>query len=124
MTARFEDRVAVVTGAGAGAGIGRASARAFAREGVTVVAVGARPQSVEETARLVEADGATDTSMSLRSGETEADPADRAGRPATTVPIARVATTDEIVNAVPWPVSDESSFVVGHDLVVDGGVTA
>jgi NAD(P)-dependent dehydrogenase (short-subunit alcohol dehydrogenase family) len=65
--------------------------------------------------------GATDTGMSLRPGETDAD---RAARLATTVPIARVATTDEIVHAVLWLASDESSFVVGHDLVVDGGVTS
>ncbi|MGC5360365.1 SDR family oxidoreductase [Streptomyces sp. DT24] len=45
-------------------------------------------------------------------------------RPAGTVPIGRVGSTDEIVAAVLWPASDESAFVVGHDLVVDGGVTA
>jgi NAD(P)-dependent dehydrogenase (short-subunit alcohol dehydrogenase family) len=65
--------------------------------------------------------GATDTTMSLRPGETDAD---RAARLATTVPIARVATTDEVVSAVLWLASEESSFVVGHDLVVDGGVTS
>ncbi|MFI6855937.1 SDR family NAD(P)-dependent oxidoreductase [Streptomyces sp. NPDC050416] len=253
MTARFKDKVVIVTGAGSG--IGRASARAFAREGATVVAAGARAESIEETVRLVAEDGgtasavvadvtrpedmerlvrttverhgglhvahnnagvfgkptpvgdldlsvwksvldvnlngvlfsmqqeiahmrangggaivntasnigyhgrrpgmaayaaskaavstltrvaaldhikdnvrinavspgATDTSMSLRPGETDAD---RAARLATTVPIARVATTDEIVNAVLWLASDESSFVVGHDLVIDGGVTS
>lgn len=253
MTARFKDKVVVVTGAGAG--IGRASVRAFAREGAAVVAAGARPDSIEETVRLVGEDGgtasavvadvtrpedmqrlvrttverhgglhvahnnagvfgrpapvgdldlaawqavldvnltgvllsmqqeivhmrahgggvivntasnigyhgrrpgmaayaaskaavstltrvaaldhikdnvrinavspgATDTGMSLRPGETDAD---RAARLATTVPIGRVATTEEIVNAVLWLASDESSFVVGHDLVVDGGVTS
>ncbi|MEU6071655.1 glucose 1-dehydrogenase [Streptomyces sp. NPDC047082] len=253
MTARFKDKVVIVTGAGSG--IGRASARAFAREGATVVAAGARPESIEETVRLIDEDGgtagavvadvtrpedmerlvrttvechgglhvahnnagifgkptpvgdldltvwrsvldvnlngvllgmqqeiahmrahgggvivntasnigyhgrrpgmaayaaskaavstltrvaaldhikdnvrinavspgATDTGMSLRPGETDAD---RAARLATTVPIARVATTDEIVNAVLWLASDESSFVVGHDLVIDGGVTS
>ncbi|MEV8605151.1 glucose 1-dehydrogenase [Streptomyces griseoviridis] len=252
MTARFKDKVVIVTGAGSG--IGRASARAFAREGATVVAAGARPESITETVRLIDEDGgtasavvadvtspeaigalvattverhgglhvahnnagvfgrpapvgdlelsawhsvlntnltgvlismqaeiahmrahgggtivntasnigyhgrrpgmaayaaskaavstltkvaaldhikdgirinavspgATDTSMSLRPGESDAD---RAARLATTVPIGRVATTDEIVAAVLWLASDESSFVVGHDLVADGGVT-
>ncbi|MEZ7004005.1 SDR family NAD(P)-dependent oxidoreductase [Streptomyces sp. AD55] len=254
MTARFKDKVVIVTGAGAG--IGRATARAFAREGATVVAAGVRPESVEQTVRLIEEDGsaaatscvadvtrpedverlvrstverhgglhvahnnagvfgkpgpvadldpsvwhsvldinlngvlhclrqeiahmrengggvivntssnigyhgrrpgmaayaaskaavstltrvaaldhikdgvrinavspgATDTTMSLRPGETDAD---RAARLATSVPIARVATTDEIAAAVLWLASEESSFVVGQDLVVDGGVTS
>jgi NAD(P)-dependent dehydrogenase (short-subunit alcohol dehydrogenase family) len=65
--------------------------------------------------------GATDTTMSMRPGETEAD---RAARLATTVPLGRVATTDEIVAAVLWLASDEATACVGHDLVVDGGVTA
>ncbi|MBP2708252.1 glucose 1-dehydrogenase [Microbispora sp. RL4-1S] len=65
--------------------------------------------------------GATDTSMSLRPGETAAD---RASRLATAVPLGRVGERDEVVAAVLWLASEESAFVVGHDLVVDGGVTA
>jgi NAD(P)-dependent dehydrogenase (short-subunit alcohol dehydrogenase family) len=65
--------------------------------------------------------GATDTSMSLRPGETDAD---RAVRLAAAVPIGRVAATTEIVAAVLWLASEDSAFAVGHDLVVDGGVTA
>ncbi|MCJ1678606.1 glucose 1-dehydrogenase [Streptomyces sp. APSN-46.1] len=65
--------------------------------------------------------GATDTAMSFRPGESEAD---RAERLAGVVPIGRVGGTDEVVAAVLWLASDEASFVVGHDLVADGGVTA
>lgn len=65
--------------------------------------------------------GATDTTMSLRPGESDAD---RATRLAAAVPIGRVGTTDEVVSAVLWLASDDAGFAVGHDLVVDGGATA
>lgn len=39
------------------------------------------------------------------------------------VPTGRVATTGEAVSAALWPASAGPSFAVGHDLVVDGGVT-
>lgn len=65
--------------------------------------------------------GATATDMSLRPGETDDD---RAERLAQVVPIGRVGETREIVNAVLWLASPESSFIVGHDLVVDGGAAA
>lgn len=65
--------------------------------------------------------GAAATRMSFRPGETEADRADRLSG---TVPIGRVGEVEEIVNAILWLASDESSFVVGQDVVVDGGMTA
>lgn len=39
-------------------------------------------------------------------------------------PIGRVGTSDEIADAVLWLSSPRSSFVTGHDLLVDGGFTA
>ena len=39
------------------------------------------------------------------------------------VPIKRLGRADEIAQAVQWLSSDASSFVVGHSLVVDGGIT-
>jgi NAD(P)-dependent dehydrogenase (short-subunit alcohol dehydrogenase family) len=51
----FAGKVAFVTGAGSG--IGRATALAFAREGVGVTVVGQSEGSIQETARLIEEQG-------------------------------------------------------------------
>jgi NAD(P)-dependent dehydrogenase (short-subunit alcohol dehydrogenase family) len=39
-------------------------------------------------------------------------------------PIGRIADPKEIANAVVWLLSDKASFVVGHTLLVDGGVVS
>jgi NAD(P)-dependent dehydrogenase (short-subunit alcohol dehydrogenase family) len=39
-------------------------------------------------------------------------------------PIGRIADPDEIANAVVWLLSDKASFVLGHTLLVDGGVVS
>lgn len=64
--------------------------------------------------------GPVDTPMSRFPGETDAD---RDARLATAVPIGRLATTAEIAAAILWLASPESSFTVGHDLLVDGAGT-
>ncbi|EHR53092.1 short-chain alcohol dehydrogenase like protein [Saccharomonospora marina XMU15] len=65
--------------------------------------------------------GPIDTTMSLQQGETEAD---RADRMKTMLPARRVGTLDEAAAAVLWLASAESSYAIGHDLVLDGGATA
>lgn len=41
-----------------------------------------------------------------------------------TMPMRRPGTADEIVQAMLWICSPENSFMTGHSLVVDGGLTA
>ncbi|MEV4008588.1 glucose 1-dehydrogenase [Actinomadura sp. NPDC049753] len=65
--------------------------------------------------------GATDTPMSLLPGET---PAGRAERMRASAPSGRVSETAEVAETILWLASDASSHVIGHDLVIDGGVTA
>ncbi|MCX4094371.1 SDR family NAD(P)-dependent oxidoreductase [Nocardia sp. alder85J] len=65
--------------------------------------------------------GATATPMSMRPGET---PADRDARIAAATPAGRVGDPAEVAAAVLWLASDDASYVVGQDLVIDGGATA
>jgi NAD(P)-dependent dehydrogenase (short-subunit alcohol dehydrogenase family) len=65
--------------------------------------------------------GSTDTTMSLLPDETVEG---RTERLRTALPIGRVATTEEIANAALWLASDDASFAVGHNLILDGGAAA
>ncbi len=76
-------------------------AQEVAAEGIRVVAV--RP-------------GLIDTEIHASGGDPE-----RAHRLATSVPMQRVGTADEIANAIVWLTSDEASYVTGSILDVSGG---
>lgn len=65
--------------------------------------------------------GPVDTPLSMRPGE---DRAARDARVAATNPSKRVATTDEIAAAALWLASDSASYIVGQDIVIDGGASA
>ena len=65
--ARLEGKRAIVTGAGSG--IGRASARLFAAEGASVLAVDKMKDAVEETAALIAKDGGKAIAMAADVGD-------------------------------------------------------
>jgi NAD(P)-dependent dehydrogenase (short-subunit alcohol dehydrogenase family) len=65
--------------------------------------------------------GPVGTPFSLLRGETESQ---QAARMKTTLPIGRIGTVAEIASTVLWLASDAAGFVVGADIVLDGGATA
>jgi NAD(P)-dependent dehydrogenase (short-subunit alcohol dehydrogenase family) len=65
--------------------------------------------------------GPTDTPMSYRPGESRSD---RDARIQDQLPAGRVATLDEIAAAVLYLASPNAEFIVGTDLVIDGGAAA
>ena len=40
------------------------------------------------------------------------------------IPASRVGRADKIAAPIVWLCSDEASYVVGHHLIIDGGLTA
>jgi NAD(P)-dependent dehydrogenase (short-subunit alcohol dehydrogenase family) len=68
--------------------------------------------------------GTIDTPMLLREAEASADPAEYLMRTNAESPIGRVGRPEEVARAVLFLASDESSFVTGAALSIDGGMTA
>jgi len=92
--------------AAAKAGVGaltRTAAAEYVRDGIRINAV---------------CPGPVDTPMSRAPGETLEE---RDARLRDALPIGRVATVDEVAAAILWLAAPESSYAVGHELVVDGG---
>jgi NAD(P)-dependent dehydrogenase (short-subunit alcohol dehydrogenase family) len=98
------------------------TAYAASKAAVSALTAGAARECIADGVRInAVSPGPSDTSMSLRPGE---DTAQRAARLRTTSPIGRVAALDEVASAVLFAASPQAAFVVGHDLVVDGGASA
>ncbi|OLF16230.1 SDR family NAD(P)-dependent oxidoreductase [Actinophytocola xanthii] len=103
---RIPGIAAYITAKAAVSALTRTAAREYVGDGIRINAVSPGP---------------VDTPMSLLPGET---PEDRADRLKTALPIGRVARLEEIADAVTWLAGDRASYLVGHDLLVDGGAAA
>lgn len=66
----------------------------------------------------------TDTPMVRGLAALSKDPAQALQRLAKTAPLGRLATPEEVAGMVLYLASDESAFVTGAELVIDGGLTA
>jgi NAD(P)-dependent dehydrogenase (short-subunit alcohol dehydrogenase family) len=116
--------VIVNLGSVIGTAISRPGTTAYAASKAAVAAMtrSAAREHIKDGIRInIVSPGSTDTAMSLLPGETVEG---RTERLRTAVPIGRVASTDEVSNAILWLASDESSFTVGHNLILDGGAAA
>jgi len=60
------------------------------------------------------------TALSKRGNESDEE---RDQRVAAALPIGRIGLPEEVANAVLWLSSPEATFIVGHDIVLDGGFT-
>jgi NAD(P)-dependent dehydrogenase (short-subunit alcohol dehydrogenase family) len=87
-------------------GLTRCAALEFASQGIRINAVS--PGAIE-----------TDMFERFTGGQAEAKQGMIAAHP-----IGRLGKPEEIANAVLWLASEESSFVIGHSLLLDGGYTA
>jgi NAD(P)-dependent dehydrogenase (short-subunit alcohol dehydrogenase family) len=65
------------------------------------------------------APGPTDTDMLTRFTKTSENKAVLVGQ----VPLARLGLSEELANAIVFIASDEASYITGHILIVDGGMT-
>ena len=100
----WNDRVAYVASKGGVIALARACAVDLAPYGIAVNSVSPGPVATPQTAGL---HGPT-----IRRAVESAVPMGRYGEP------------DEIAAAIAWLLSDDARFVTGHDLVVDGALTA
>ncbi|MCT2588028.1 SDR family NAD(P)-dependent oxidoreductase [Actinophytocola gossypii] len=98
------------------------SAYIAAKAGVSALTRAAALEYIGDGIRInAVSPGPVDTPMSLLPGETAEG---RAERMKTALPIGRVATVDELANTIAWLAGEQASYLVGHDLLVDGGAAA
>jgi NAD(P)-dependent dehydrogenase (short-subunit alcohol dehydrogenase family) len=92
-------------------GLSAAAAREYMAKGIRINTV--CPGAIETPRRQRRLTGFTPEQI-------EAHYRELAGK----IPAGRVASAAEVAAGIVWLCSDESSYVVGHDLVIDGGLTA
>jgi len=129
---KLQGKVAVITGGTTG--IGFAAADLFVKEGASIKGTpafwvyGATKAAIRNFVRAwtVELKDRRIRSNVLSPGPTDTpiltgQPAEAIARIVSTIPMGRMGEAEEIAKAALFPASDDSSFVTGIELFVDGG---
>jgi NAD(P)-dependent dehydrogenase (short-subunit alcohol dehydrogenase family) len=105
----LRDKVVLVTSGSSG--IGRAAAEEFARAGAKVVLAGRGAGMLERVFNLA-GGGSPEGRESVEAQYTGM------------IPMRRIGSPEEAAAAAVWLCSDAASYVTGHSMIVDGGLTA
>ncbi|MBY0612483.1 MAG: glucose 1-dehydrogenase [Beijerinckiaceae bacterium] len=102
------------------------SAYAAAKHGVIGLTKSASAESARKGVRInAVCPASTDTPMVSEMVDAMGrDPKEAVQRVVMATPMARLATVDEVVQAILWICSPENSFMTGHALTIDGGLSA
>ena len=109
MPKELEGKIALVTGGSSGLGL--ATAQQFAGEGAKVFITGRRSDELDKAVKQI---GSQTVGV-------QGDISNLAGEAAAMAPLGRAGTPDEIAKAVLFLATDDSSYVNGIELFVDGG---
>jgi NAD(P)-dependent dehydrogenase (short-subunit alcohol dehydrogenase family) len=124
----LQGKIAVATGGATG--IGFATAKRFVDEGALVFITGRRQKELDEAVKAIGSNVAgvrgciRSNVLSLGPIKTplaDLQPPEAIARILTTIPMGRLGEPDEVAKAAVFLASDDSSFVTGIELFVDGG---
>jgi NAD(P)-dependent dehydrogenase (short-subunit alcohol dehydrogenase family) len=121
MTKTLEGKTAVITGGTEG--IGLATGTLFVKEGAYVFITSRRQKEPDEAVKAIGANvsGVQGDVAQLAALDRLYETADVIARIVSTIPMGRIGEPEEVAKVALFLASDDSSFVTGIELFVDGG---